>query len=186
MNRIMTLQISYCELEDLIWREVKINEDSTLDDLAYLILASFDTMANHLYRFEVEGESYYCANTEIEEDEKISNCKISDLELQPGDEIIMEYDFGIGHEFSICVLSIVEDESLIDRVPLIIHGEGRGIIDDYSAEDIGFAIEEIDITGKLREPIIYKGTEWDYRDFNIKTANDDLHKEIEEMEKRFS
>ena len=66
MNRIMTLQISYCELEDLIWREVKINEDSTLDDLAYLILVSFDTMANHLYRFEVEGESYYCANTEID------------------------------------------------------------------------------------------------------------------------
>ena len=186
MNKIITLHIAYKDLEEKLWRDIKVNENSTLDELAYLILATFDTLANHLYRFDVNGESYYCNSDELEGDEKLCDYKISDFDFQIADYFTFEYDFGMGHDFTVQVLQITEDDSIISRVPIIIHGEGRGILDDYSFDDIKDFIDEIDITGKLRNPIVYKGREWDYRDFTIKAASDELHREIDEIEKYYS
>ena len=188
MSGIFTLHIAYKGLEDKIWRDATLLENATLNDLAYLIMATFDTMAYHQYKFEIKGEHYYCFNEEYDESTKFTDCHLSDFVLQVADYFTFEYDFGIGHEFTVQVLENYYSDFVDPRMPLIIHGEGCGIIDDYSFDDIKNAIEEIDLMGKMREPIYYKErTEpWDYRDFNLKTACENLKKETEVVEKKFS
>ncbi len=49
--KVYTFQISYEGLEDKIWRKAEVSSNARLDQLGYTVLASFDTMAYHLFEF---------------------------------------------------------------------------------------------------------------------------------------
>ena len=54
----LVLRIGYDGLDKVIWRDVAVHKDMPLNKLAYLILAAFDTMANHLYVIRSAGEEF--------------------------------------------------------------------------------------------------------------------------------
>ena len=52
MNKIMKFKVEIEGLEEKIWREIEIADHMTIADLAYTILASFNSLAYHLYKIE--------------------------------------------------------------------------------------------------------------------------------------
>lgn len=46
------------KLEDKIWRVMEITDKMTVGDLAYSILASFNSLAYHLYSITYKGRKY--------------------------------------------------------------------------------------------------------------------------------
>ena len=49
MSKVLTFKVEIKELEDRIWRKIEITDNKTMADLAYTILATFDSLAYHLY-----------------------------------------------------------------------------------------------------------------------------------------
>ena len=48
MNKILTFKVGIEGLEDKIWRKIEISDRMTVADLAYTILATFESFAYHL------------------------------------------------------------------------------------------------------------------------------------------
>ncbi len=53
MEKVLLFKVSIDDLEEKIWRKIEILDDSTVADLAYTILASFDSLAYHLYEINM-------------------------------------------------------------------------------------------------------------------------------------
>ena len=49
MKKVLKFKVSIEGLEDKIYRIIEINDAKTIADLAYSILASFNSLAYHLY-----------------------------------------------------------------------------------------------------------------------------------------
>ena len=47
MTKVLTFRVGIEGLEDKIWREIEITDRRTVADLAYTILATFDSLAYH-------------------------------------------------------------------------------------------------------------------------------------------
>ena len=47
MAKVLTFKVGIKGLEDKIWREIEITDRRTVADLAYTILATFDSLAYH-------------------------------------------------------------------------------------------------------------------------------------------
>ena len=181
MTNVYTLKITYVGCKNRIWREAKISSNAFLCDLGYMILASFDTMAYHLFSFSHNGITYELPNDEegIPDDRMVFTVRLSELGLSIGDKLMMEYDFGCFQEFEIEVTGIEPMGRGQGRAyPKIIAGEGRGIIDDVPADELLDIIRQIDTTGS--SDIRYSGDAvsfvddlptWDYRNYDIKIDN---------------
>ena len=150
MTVVYTLKIKYIGCEDKLWREAQISSNAHLCDLGYMILATFDTMAYHLFNITYKGITYELPSDEeeITEDKCVFFVKLSELNLKIGEELTMIYDFGCDQEFEIEVTDIQPMGRGQGRAyPKIIAGEGRGIIDDMSADELAELIQQIDKTG---------------------------------------
>lgn len=60
MTNVLTFKIEIEGLEDKIWRKIEISDKKTLADFAYTILASFDSLAYHLYNIKYDNKTYDC------------------------------------------------------------------------------------------------------------------------------
>lgn len=181
MTNVYTLKINYVGCENRIWREAKISSNSFLCDLGYMILATFDTMAYHLFSISHNGITYELPSDEeeIPDDRMVFTVRLFELGLSIGDKLMMEYDFGCSQEFEIEVTGIEPMGRGQGRAyPKIIAGEGRGIIDDLPADELLDIILQIDTTGS--SDIRYSGDAvsfvddlptWDYRNYDIKIDN---------------
>jgi len=177
---ICTLKIKYVGCDDKIWREAQISSNAHLCDLGYMILATFDTMAYHLFNISYKGVTYELPSDEdeISEDKCLFFVKLSELNLQIGDKLTMIYDFGCDQEFKIDVTDIQPMGRGKGRAyPKIVAGEGRGIIDDMSADDLAELIQQIDKAGSsgiqfAGDGIIFANMpDWDYRNYSIEYDN---------------
>ena len=90
----------------------------------------------------------------------------------------MLYDFGCDQQFDIEVTDIQPMGRGQGRAyPKIIAGEGRGIIDDMSADALAELIQQIDRTGSsgiqyAGDGIIFDNMpDWDYRNYSIEFDN---------------
>ena len=181
MTNVYTLKITYVGCENRIWREAKISSNAFLCDLGYMILATFDTMAYHLFSISHNGITYELSSDEedIPDDRMVFTVRLSELGLKIGDKLMMEYDFGCCQEFEIEVKDIEPMGRGQGRAyPKIIAGEGRGIIDDMPVDELIDVIHRIDETGSC--DIRYSGDvvsfvddfpTWDYRKYDIKIDN---------------
>ena len=176
MTVVYTLKIKYIGCEDKLWREAQISSNAHLCDLGYMILATFDTMAYHLFNITYKGVTYELPSDEEEvaEGKCVFFVKLSELNLKIGDKLTMIYDFGCDQEFEIEVTDIQPMGRGQGRAyPKIIAGEGRGIIDDMSADDLAELIQQIDKTGSsgiqyAGDGIIFDNLpDWDYRNYSI-------------------
>ena len=180
MVSVCTIKIRYVGCENKIWRVAQISSNAHLCDLGYMILATFDTMAYHLFNITYKGVTYELPSDEEEtpEDKCVFFVKLSELNLKIGDKLTMIYDFGCEQEFEIEVTDIQPMGRGQGRAyPKIIAGEGRGIIDDMSADDLAELIQQIDKTGSsgiqyAGDGIIFdKMPDWDYRNYSIEYDN---------------
>ena len=158
----------------------QISSNAHLCDLGYMILATFDTMAYHLFNITYKGVTYELPSDEeeIPEDKCVFFVMLSGMNFKIGDKLNMIYDFGCDQEFEIEVTDIQPMGRGQGRAyPKIIAGEGRGIIDDMSAYELAELIHQIDETGSSGikysgDGIIYDNmSEWDYSNYNLKIDN---------------
>lgn len=180
MTVVYTLIIKYNGCEDKIWRMAQISSNAHLCYLGYLILATFDTMAYHLFSITYKDITYDLPSDEelIPKNKCVFFVKLSELNLKIGDKLCMLYDFGCDQEFDIEVTDIQPMGRGQGRAyPKVIAGEGRGIIDDLPADDLADLIMQIDSTGSsgiqyAGDGIIYDDmSDWDYRNYSVEYDN---------------
>lgn len=58
MTKVLTFKVEIEGLENKIWRKIEITDKKTVADLAYTILATFDSLAYHLYDIEYKNKIY--------------------------------------------------------------------------------------------------------------------------------
>lgn len=181
MTKVLTFKVEIEELENKIWRKIEITDRRTVADLAYTILATFRTLADHLYDIEYKNKFYDCwiCIEDGHRDVEFVNAtitKLSNLELKKNDTMIMSYDTGSTTTFKITFL----EERSFERgngmhYPYIIDGAGYGMINDITNKDLKEVVNNIDKKGKSNYKIFCIGgrfTEiYDYRNFDLDKNN---------------
>lgn len=191
MTNIITLRIVYEGCEERIWREVQISDKAFLSTLGYTVLATFDTLAEHLFQIEHNGEIYELPSEEEElKPERCVFCvKLCSLDLQVGSKLSMVYDFGCEQVFTMEVTGIAEMPRGKGRAfPKVIAGKGRGIIDDLPADELLEVIHDIDKNGA--SVFYYEAQDdanpWDYRNYEVLLDNFALKTRIMWIEEAYS
>ena len=189
-TKVYTFHITYEGLEDRIWRKAEVSSNYRLDQLGYMVLAAFDTMAYHLFEFYYDGGRFEIPNEDSPfEQIDMAEFKLYQLELKQGDRIRMDYDFGTTQTFWLELVAVDDmKRGWGRRYPYVLDGAGRGIIDDMSCEELSELIAQIDRTGKTDEPIYYqeRRISWDYRWFDLDCMNSLLKGEIEMIEEGYA
>lgn len=193
-TQIYTFKIVYADCDNRIWRTAAVSSNYTLLQLGYLVLATFDTMAYHLFEMKYKDTTYFLEEEDFEDlpcDEKeeydlLSPYRLGSLDMRIGDVIEMTYDMGCHQVFEITLLEIGDMPKGTGRAyPKILDGAGRGIVDDMPADELLEAIREIDLGG--HSGIHYSSygfenvPEWDYRNYRIDLDNSLLKKIIERI-----
>ena len=183
MTKILTFKVAVEGLEDKIWRKIEITDRRTVADLAYTILATFDSLAYHLYNIKYKNyifDCWVCAEESPNYDnlKNATIIKLKDLELEENDTMEMEYDYGSTTTFKITYLEsrdATEYEGYL--YPNIVDGAGRGMLDDMCDFELKEIVDDIDKKGYSEHyvtPGYEKYEKYDYRKFNIKTNNKKL------------
>jgi len=191
MANVYTMKVIYDGCENKIWRDIQISSNSYLCTLGYTILATFDTLAYHLFYISYNGRKYMLPTEDdyVEASECLFTVKLSDLNLKIGDRLEMLYDFGCDQMFLIEVTDITPMAKGTGRAyPKIIDGDGLGIIDDLSSDELLSVIHDIE---KYDNSLFYyeaKGYQipWDYRRYNLRIDNSLLKGSIDEIADGYS
>lgn len=188
--KVYTFHITYEGLEERIWRKVEVSSNYRLDQLGYMVLAAFDTMAYHLFEFYYDDDRFEIPNEDAPfEQIDMANFKLHQLDLKLGDRIRMDYDFGTTQTFWLKLIEIADmKRGWGRRYPYVLDGAGRGIIDDMSCEELRELVAQIDCNGKTDEPLYYQERmmPWDYRWFDLDCMNSLLKGEIELIEEGYA
>ncbi|MBQ7857533.1 MAG: plasmid pRiA4b ORF-3 family protein [Oscillospiraceae bacterium] len=189
VTKVYTFHITYEGMEEKIWRKVEVSSNYRLDQLGYMVLAAFDTLAYHLFEFYYDDDRFEIPNEDAPfEQIDMANFKLHQLDLKLGDRIRMDYDFGTTQTFWLELIEIADmKRGWGRRYPYVLDGAGRGIIDDMSCEELSELVAQIDRNGKTDEPIYYQERRmpWDYRWFDRDCMNSLLKGEIELIEEGY-
>lgn len=189
-TKVYTFHITYEGLEEKIWRKVEVSSNYRLDQLGYMVLAAFDTLAYHLFEFCYDDDRFEIPNEDAPfEQIDMANFKLHQLDLRLGDRIRMDYDFGTTQTFWLELIEIADmKRGWGRRYPYVLDGAGRGIIDDMSCEELSELVAQIDRNGKTDESICYQERmmPWDYRWFDLDCMNSLLRGEIELIEEGYA
>jgi hypothetical protein len=143
-----------------MWREFEVGGDTRLDKLCFQVLASFGATGDHLFELHV-GKNIYqlpVLNRGKQTGETLTAHWLG--EFNPGDEFILEYDFGDSWTFTITVERVTAARPLQNtRHAYLLDGFGSGIIEDIggttglmqAAEDDPTINHEIDLKEKQRQ-----------------------------------
>lgn len=186
MAKVLTFKVGIEGLEDKIWRCIEITDRRTVADLAYTILATFDSLAYHLYDIKHGNDRYDCMIDPMDlrnyNFKDAVRTKLSDVDFENNNKMIMEYDFGSTTTFIITYLESRNMEKYNgNHYPYIVDGAGRGMIDDMCDFELKEVVEDIDKKGysdHFFTPGYERKIKYDYRYFNIKNNNALLKGEI--------
>lgn len=180
MTKVLIFKVEVELLEDKIWRTIEITDRSTVADLAYTIIATFQALGDHLYEIRHNGKIYdsFIAIEDYHGKEKLINAtktQLNNLNLKTNDKLIMNYDTGSTITFNLTYLgsrSFEKGNGM--HYPYITGGAGLGIINDYTNFELKEMVDDIDRKGKSNYQYIsmfltYK--DYDYRNFDLKKNN---------------
>ena len=201
--QVFTFHIAYAGLEDRIWRDVEVSSRMRLDQLGYVVLAVFDTMASHLFELGFRGRIYSLPDAEAPETQPdLAGFTLEDLAPETGETLEMTYDFSIGQRFLLTHTAVRGMKRGEGRhFPWVKAMNGRGIIEDMPVGELKKLIGQIDRNGKTDEPVYYSryGTEddaevdsvfvpvpWDVNRFDLKTQNRLLKYDAAEIEQAYA
>lgn len=190
MSKVLKLKVEIEQLENKIWRIIEITDLKTVADLAYTILATFDSLAYHLYNIKHNNKNYDCMvciedNLDNEKFVDATITKLSQLDLTIDKKMAMKYDYGSTTTFVITYLESREIEKGNGRhYPFIIDGQGRGMIDDVYIDELVDIVNDTDRKGKSihnYSPGYERFIKYDYRNYNIKSDNILLKGRVDEI-----
>ena len=190
MSNVITFKVYIEGLENKIWRKIEITDIRTIADLAYTILASFDSLAYHLYNIKYNNKIFISNLLDEEwyrygELYDATSTKINELFLNINDKMLMEYDYGSSTYFYIEYISNRPLEKHKGRhYPYVIDGKGRGMMEDISCYELQDIVKDIDKKGySIHDftPAYERPIKYDYRDFDIESNNILLKGLIEEI-----
>lgn len=180
MTKVLIFKVEVELLEDKIWRTIEITDRSTVADLAYTIIATFQALGDHLYEIRHNGKIYdsFIAIEDYHGKEKLINAtktQLNNLNLKTNDKLIMNCDTGSTITFNLTYLgsrSFEKGNGM--HYPYITDGAGLGIINDYTNFELKEMVDDIDRKGKSNYQYIsmfltYK--DYDYRNFDLKKNN---------------
>lgn len=180
--------VGYEGSEDKVWRIVDVSSNYSLAKFGYLILASFDTLAYHLFMFTC-GENNYQIDLDPDDDENAidaNSVKLRNLDLVASSQFEMIYDFGCDQTFIIKLMEIKDmEKGKSEKYPCIVDGAGKGILDDVPAFEFEEIVKKIDKAGKSDHIYLspYGSEEpWDYRDFDLNEMNRTLKSDINKIQ----
>ncbi len=180
MVKVLTFEVGINGLETKIWRKIEIADRRTLADLAYTILASFDSLAYHLYFIRYKNkifDCWVCIEDDHSEVPPINAVitKLSSIGLKENDSMEMKYDTGSTTTFKIKYLGARDLENGNGRhYPYIVDGAGRGMIDDLCDFELKEIVDDIDQKGYSEHyftPGYQRNMKYDYRKYNLKNDN---------------
>lgn len=180
MAKVLTFKVGIEGLEDKIWRKIEITDRRTVADLAYTILATFDSLAYHLYNITYNDKVYdcfVCIEDDYSDIPKVNATitKLSDIGLKENDTMEMEYDYGSTTTFKITYLGCTDlERGNGSHYPYVIDGAGRGMLDDMCDFELKEIVEDTDKKGYSEHyftPGYERTIKYDYRNFNIKNNN---------------
>lgn len=192
MTNVYTLKITYADCGNKIWREAQISENAYLSQLGYMVLATFDTKAYHLFSISYGELVFKLSDGEVELEpyECLFCIRIKDLKAKVGDKLQMVYDFGCDQTFDIEITNIEPMERGKGRAyPKILRGEGKGILDDVPACEVLEIIRRTDKNGKSDYKYLTRYENeiiWDYRNYNLENDNCLLKIEIDMIAENYS
>ena len=181
MTKVLTFKVEIDGLENKIWRKIEITDRRTVADLAYSILASFNSLAYHLYSINYKEKIYDCwvciedDHSEIPPINAVIT-KLSGLGLKENDHMEMEYDTGSTTMFKITYLDSKPFEKGNGmHYPYIIDGKGSGMIDDITSDELKKVVDDIDKKGKSNYYALEmdgrRSKIYDYRKFDLSKNN---------------
>jgi hypothetical protein len=119
---MIELRITIADIEPPIWRQIRVPDTYTLDQLHRVIQLLFGWLDYHLYAFRI-GERRFEEPDEEAEGEDSTTTLLRDLKLTGGARFTYTYDFGDNwvHEIEVKNLYIVtpvedDDERLLPRL----------------------------------------------------------------------
>jgi len=179
MAKVLTFQVGIEGLEDKIWRKIEITDRRTIADLAYTILATFDSLAYHLYDITHGNDRYDCMIEPLQlknyNFKDAVRTKLSEVDFEKNNEMVMKYDFGSTTSFIITFLQSRDLEKYNgNHYPYIVDGAGRGMLDDMCDFELKEVVEDTDKKGYSEHyftPGYERKIKYDYRQFNIKNNN---------------
>ena len=131
----------YAELLDykpLIWRSLLAADSMKLSNLAYALMYLYEMDGEHMFNFySPERDAYYALPGKEAMGDEISAKKtaIRDVMKSAGQEIIFNYDFGDSWEISVKAEEITDSDLAPQKYPVLLDGEGYGIIEDCGGTD---------------------------------------------------
>lgn len=181
MTKVLIFKVEIEKLEDKIWRKIEITDRRTVADLAYTILATFESMAYHLYNINYKNKVYDCWIC-IEDDHSFippinaTITKLKDIGLSKNDTMEMEYDTGTTTTFKITYLDSYDlANGQGNHYPYITDGSGSGMIDDITNDELKDVIDDIDEKGESDYSVLCIGGRYtkpyDYRNFDLRKNN---------------
>ena len=182
--KVYTFHIAYAGMEAQLWRDVEVSSRYRLDQLGYMVLAIFDTMAYHLFEIECRGVIYALPDPDNPPEYRdLADYPLEKLALTPGEQLELVYDLGTEQHFLLTLTDVQEMKCGKGRhYPWVTGMQGRGIIDDVSVEELKELVHQIQENGKTKVPIYYSrsgfGEEsrmhvpWDIDRFDLETENE--------------
>lgn len=125
------LMVTLEDYQPAMWRQFDLGGDTRLDSLCYQILASFRANGSHLFALQDQKHNYQLPifDSGLGAQESLLAHWLG--EYQPGDELLLTYDFGDSWRFKIKIDAVTAEPRLRTAGPAkLLAGSGRGIIDD--------------------------------------------------------
>lgn len=139
-------------LKEKIYRYIEIREECTLNDLGVVILGTFNSLAKHDFKIVCDGNTYNFKTS--------NDIKLNSLKLNFGDELTMVYNESKPTTFEIRLIEINDDFGFN-----IIYGEGSGMLENVSSNELCEIVKRIDKDGK--SDITYSDDYFNDEDFNM-------------------
>lgn len=106
------LDVTLCELEDKVNRQIEVDERICLKDLCEFIIVSMSGSRFPFYELEYKDVTYYPLLTEDSENKKsLVDITLLDLKSKKDDSYCLYYDYDNVYEFNIVVDDIYEVDS---------------------------------------------------------------------------
>lgn len=173
-------------LKKEINRVINVNDNMTLQNFCEYTIVSMNGNCKHLYQLIINGEytflGFGCNIIDEEREEMMEDLKISDLKLQKGDELLLNYDFRADWDFIIKIKEV--KEGYFEKDFEVISGVGQGIFEElWNSKLLKECIRpDLNETNKKFYSRIYKGFD-KYIDKKFDISN--INKEIDDYEKKY-
>ena len=136
--KIYKLYTELLDYKPLIWRRLLAADSMKLPNLAYVLMALYEMEGEHMFNFySPERDTYYALPSKDAADKEINAKKtaLRDVIKNEQQNIIFNYDFGDSWEIEIKAEEITDSDLAPQRYPVLLEGDGYGIIEDCGGVD---------------------------------------------------